>query len=307
MKMDASSTPDSMDEWISNLRSCTREFTRLISCTDNFPFIDRHLVTLWNDRKKIVARLRKNKDNIHIQNELAAHNQVIQTYADDLARRNLRETCECINGRLHLARIWKILKGLLGHSRPQHTLTKIQLTLQLGDEELRKVLCDTFYPRTTVQDLPHYTAHSNSGMDSDFTAAELSLVLSYMNKNTAPRADGITYAMLRNLSDDQQIILLEFFNKIWRSGNLPAQLKIATICVIPKPGKRPDTLSNLRPISLISYVGKVLEKMALNRHEWHLEQQALLPPTLLGFRRHVSTQDAALLIKQDIFLRGSRT
>lgn len=91
------------------------------------------------------------------------------------------------------------------------------------------------------------------------------------------------------------------------SENLPAQWKIATICVIPKPVKRPDSLSNLRPISLTSCVGKVLEKMALNRHEWHLEQQALLPPTLLEFRRHVSTQDAALLIKQDVFLRGAKS
>ncbi|KAH9378585.1 hypothetical protein HPB48_009952 [Haemaphysalis longicornis] len=186
MKIDTYSTPDSMDEWISNLRSCTREFTRPICCTENFPFIDRNLITLWNHRKKIVARLRNNKDNIHIQKELAAHKQVIQTYDDDLARRNWRETCESINGRLHLARIWKILKGLLEHSRPQHTLTKIQLTLQLGDEELRKVLCDTFYPRTTVQDLPHYPVYSISGMDSDCTAAELSLALSYMTKNTAP-------------------------------------------------------------------------------------------------------------------------
>lgn len=305
-KLDAQPSPLTIQEWAENLRSTTHEFRKEVTCTEKYPFIDRHLLNLWDSRRKIVRRLRKNKANVHIQDELARCNENIQRYADDLARRNWQETCESINGHLHLSRVWQILKNLLGRATERHALANIQLTLQIGDDELHKAILDTFYPPTQPEELPSYTGLSSSGMDSDFTAAELSTALASMSRNTAPGADEITYAMLRNLSNDQQSILLGFFNDIWRSGVLPIEWKIATICVIPKPGKRPDSLTNLRPISLTSCVGKVMEKMILTRYEWHLDNHKLLPATLIGFRRHVSAQDAALLIKQDVYSQSSR-
>lgn len=53
-------------------------------------------------------------------------------------------------------------------------------------------------------------------------------------------------------------------NEAWVSGNLPRRWKEAEIRFIPKPGKSPH-IDNLRPISLTSCVGKVMERMVLNR------------------------------------------
>lgn len=44
-----------------------------------------------------------------------------------------------------------------------------------------------------------------------------------------------------------------------------------------------------------------MEKMVLERLEWHLEGLQLLPETMIGFRKHVSTQDAMLRIKNQVF------
>lgn len=75
--------------------------------------------------------------------------------------------------------------------------------------------------------------------------------------------------------------------------------------MIPKPGK-PPSLSNLRPISLTSCVGKTLERMALTRLSDFIEAKEFFPPSLIGFRRHVCAQDMFLVL-QHTFLSPSRS
>ncbi|KAG0417733.1 hypothetical protein HPB47_005388 [Ixodes persulcatus] len=85
---------------------------------------------------------------------------------------------------------------------------------------------------------------------------------------------------------------------------LPKQWKTAKTTLIPKPGKPPD-MDNLQPISLTSCVGKVLEHVLLNRWQDYLEREGLYPATVIGFRRHLSTQDAMLQLKYQIIDDGS--
>lgn len=114
------------------------------------------------------------------------------------------------------------LNNFLGHAKQRHTLATVQLTLEIGDELQRGIL-DTFYPPAEPEQLPNYTGLSRSGMDSDFTPAKLPTVLAPMQRNTTAGAYEITYAMLRNLSPDQQATLPGFFN-IWCRGTLQHHL-----------------------------------------------------------------------------------
>ncbi|XP_049268930.1 uncharacterized protein LOC125757395 [Rhipicephalus sanguineus] len=74
--------------------------------------------------------------------------------------------------------------------------------------------------------------------------------------------------------------------------------------MIPKPGK-PPSLSNLRPISLTSCVGKTFERMALTRLSDFIEAREFFPHSLIGFRRRVCAQDMFLVL-QHTFLSPSR-
>ncbi|XP_070385740.1 uncharacterized protein [Dermacentor albipictus] len=66
--------------------------------------------------------------------------------------------------------------------------------------------------------------------------------------------------------------------------------------MIPKPGK-PPSLSNLRPISLTSCVGKTLERMPLTRLSDLIEAKDFFPHSLIGFRRRVCAQDMFLILQ----------
>ncbi|KAM7303190.1 hypothetical protein ISCGN_013171 [Ixodes scapularis] len=105
--------------------------------------------------------------------------------------------------------------------------------------------------------------------------------------------------MLRNLDTEAVAAVTRLMNKCWQNGKIPRQWKAAKVVMIPKPGKRPQ-LDALRPISLTSCVGKLMEHVILNRLNNYMERKQLFPHTMIGFRPQLSTQDIMLRLKHQI-------
>nr|XP_037279956.1 uncharacterized protein LOC119172917 [Rhipicephalus microplus] len=66
--------------------------------------------------------------------------------------------------------------------------------------------------------------------------------------------------------------------------------KTAKTILLPKPNKPPG-IEGLRPISLTSCVGKVLEHVLNTRWNRYLEAHNVYPDSMLGFRAKLGTQD----------------
>ncbi|GFV93036.1 putative RNA-directed DNA polymerase from transposon X-element [Trichonephila clavipes] len=79
--------------------------------------------------------------------------------------------------------------------------------------------------------------------------------------NTSPGPDGISYVLLRHLSEDSLVSLLYLFNRIWREQVYPTQWQEAIVIPILKPGKDPKNPLSYRPIALTSCLCKTLERM----------------------------------------------
>ena len=60
---------------------------------------------------------------------------------------------------------------------------------------------------------------------------------------------------------------------------------------IHKQGKDPTEPNSYRPISLLSCVSKVAEKLVNTRLQWHMEKSGSYSPTQAGFRSGRSTED----------------
>lgn len=153
-----------------------------------------------------------------------------------------------------------------------------------------------------------YTGKPNPSLDRDFDEAEIWAALQKLNSKSAPGPDGVTNKALRNLDKETISELTKYINECWTRGSIPDQWKRAKMVLIPKPGKPPN-LDNLRPISLTSCVGKLMEHAFLSRINAHLDDIEAYPDTMLGFRAHLSTQDAMLQIKHQVLdnkTRGTR-
>ncbi|KAG0444526.1 hypothetical protein HPB47_013699 [Ixodes persulcatus] len=82
-----------------------------------------------------------------------------------------------------------------------------------------------------------------------------------------------------NLSNEAITGITKYINECWRQGQLPRQWKTAKVVMIPKPGKKPQ-LDALRPISLTSCVGKIMEHVVLRRINDFMERNQLFPHTM---------------------------
>jgi len=78
------------------------------------------------------------------------------------------------------------------------------------------------------------------------------------------------------------------FNRIIKNGNIPDDLKIATVKPIFKKRSSSDP-NNFRPISLTSVVCKLFEAMLLKNLVAYLDKHSLLSPAQHGFRHSRST------------------
>ncbi|XP_049275768.1 uncharacterized protein LOC125760115 [Rhipicephalus sanguineus] len=105
--------------------------------------------------------------------------------------------------------------------------------------------------------------------------------------------------MLRNLDDASIHALTDYLQECWASGTIQKEWKCADLVFIPKPGK-PPTLANLRPISITSYVGKLMERVIQTRLLRYLEDNHLLPDTMFGFRPHLAAPDVMLLLHHQV-------
>jgi ribonuclease HI len=76
--------------------------------------------------------------------------------------------------------------------------------------------------------------------------------------------------------------------------------KQGVICPILKPGKDPTEVKSYRPITLLSCIGKLMERIIQKRIEYHIEANHALPPTQTGYRRGRSTIDLLATLTQTI-------
>lgn len=92
-----------------------------------------------------------------------------------------------------------------------------------------------------------------SDLTNKFTMAELENSIK-ASKNTAPGMDNIHYIMIYKLSDTGKKLLLEIFNNIWITGNMPSQWKEYIVIPILKSSKNPNEAESYRAISLASCI-----------------------------------------------------
>ena len=141
---------------------------------------------------------------------------------------------------------------------------------------------------------------SHNCMSQPITMKEIEAAIRQLKCKKAPGPDGVTNDMIKHLGPAAKKTLLELFNESWKNGTVPALWKKATIIPIHKKGKDKKDPNSYRPISLLSCLGKVLERVINRRLISFLEERKILSPTQTGYRKHRSTEDQLALIAQEI-------
>lgn len=123
------------------------------------------------------------------------------------------------------------------------------------------------------------------------TPKEILEIINRMDSKKAGGIDGFTTKILQLIANEISGPLAHIINISIQKGICPNHFKKAEIIPIYKKGDKAD-MTNYRPISLISNLAKVFEKVIHSRLSSYLESNNLLSPNQYGFRPGKSTKDA---------------
>ena len=118
-----------------------------------------------------------------------------------------------------------------------------------------------------------------------------------------PKASGldcIPAVDLKNCELELSYILAELFNKCLQEPCFADCWKVSSVVPVFKNIRERSTAKNYRPVSLLSVVSKVFEKLVNYRIVDHLEKCGLFSDFQYGFRSSQSTADLLTVISDRI-------
>ena len=126
---------------------------------------------------------------------------------------------------------------------------------------------------------------------NEVSSEEVKKVIKSLNKKKAAISACIPVKILVDSIDTYLPVLTDIINNSIRNGTFPDKLKLAEVTPIFKKVD-PFDITNYRPVSLLSHVSKVYERIIFNQISAYFEP--LFSTLLTGFRKNRSTQHSLL-------------
>ncbi|XP_075543845.1 uncharacterized protein LOC142578332 [Dermacentor variabilis] len=296
-----------ISSWTGQLLADVEEHTEHLDPEDapETTNVDSRLLHMWQARSSMLRRWQQQgKDNQALKERITRLDAEISDHATEVTRQQWYQICDRMRGRLSAARTWHLLRHLLDPDTTRvegrRNMAKLIHRHAQDPGTFLAEMRDKYIGPQLKTPLPAaYQGRPNAHIDEDITFAEVSAAAYKLRTNSAPGLDRVTNKILRDLDEAAIEQLTEFMNECWKTGAIPEEWKTSTIVFIPKPGKHLNA-DNLRPISLTSCVGKLMEHVVLDRLNEHVEDGDEFPHSMFGFRPHLSSQDVLLQVKRQV-------
>ena len=130
-------------------------------------------------------------------------------------------------------------------------------------------------------------------------STKVSNIIFSLNQSKSDGSNCIPIKILKLLNKDISDQLAILFNQSFSSGIFPSILKTSKIIPIYKKGSKLEC-SNYRPISLLSNIDKILERLMYNRLYNFLEKNEIIFSLQFGFHQKYSTTHALIHLTDNI-------
>jgi ribonuclease HI len=176
-------------------------------------------------------------------------------------------------------------------SNPQHYYMVTNYVEQLG-------LTETV-PTSPEEATSLLNALPPTGPSSLIQPHELAEALGSRSNFSAPGPDNIFYKLIKDAGESFHNELLYLFNLCLATGSFPSAWKHAIVIPLVKDPKKTTLPSHYRPISLVSVLGKLLERIIGRRLCFTLDLTSPINPHQFGFRQKSGTTDSIFHLLQD--------
>lgn len=207
--------------------------------------------------------------------------------------------------------VYKILRNKFRRPEAVCSITMVSGDYTQSTLETLQTMAKKMFPSDSLE--PETEAHRgirsrnlayrNSNVECDITVDEIHEAISKAKCKKAPGPDGIPNEALKHLWPINQMALYNVFNNALRNRLFPRQWKVADLRIILKSDDRNrEDVGSYRPISLLSAIGKIYERIVVARIEKSYAEKNLASDRQFGFKVNRSTEDALLAM-----LRGIET
>ena len=125
-------------------------------------------------------------------------------------------------------------------------------------------------------------------------------VITNLDSSKASGPDCIPVVVLKSCESELSYIPAKLFNNCLKESCFPDCWKVSSVVPVFKNVGERSTAKNYGPVSLLSVVNKVFEKLVINRIVDHLEKCGLFSDFQYGFRSSGSTADLLTVVSDRI-------
>ena len=249
-------------------------------------------MTRKKDRQKHKASLSKKEFDWLIFKQMRNKTSNMIKHAKEKFYNNLEYSITNINSN-NPRQYWKTVKMLLKEKRVCEYIPPLCIESSSNNSyyftDLEKANClnGYFVSISTIDDheipLPNFTEKTDATLTNlQVQDQEIIDILTSLIVNKASGPDEISHRMLKETRFSICVPLRILFNKSFLDNTYPETWKSAVVMPIYKKGNKNEPM-NYRPISLISCIGKVSERIVFKHVYNHLHFNNLIYPKQSGF------------------------
>ncbi|PZC76581.1 hypothetical protein B5X24_HaOG204421 [Helicoverpa armigera] len=292
--------------------SCTKTSTKPKRNAPLKPWITIGVVRSLRKRDKLHCKSKKRPDDEELRQRYVAYRNTCNKIIKSLKKRYYQSELE--KNSTNLKQTWNIIKDICNmnnkneppndllyiESTPTQSLNKVNAFFTTIGSELASATLSKL-GRTELE-LASDAVNSAPLSSMSFTPTdptEIQNIILSLKPNSAPGYDKISSKLIRLAAPVLTDPITYLCNLSLEQGTYPKIFKIALISPIHKSDDK-RIPSNYRPISLLSCLSKILEKLVNKKLTTYLETNGLLTSSQFGFRKGISTNDALLKLTSTI-------
>jgi len=230
---------------------------------------------------------------------------------------------------------WRKFKSLTGGARPRPRVRLQTATGQVTDEEanISEIFATSlasihkthegpeFCANTRYAAEQHVESHSqsftplfpaqtepldDSPLVDEIDLGELQGALRKCRNRSAPGPDGISYTVLKKVPEEILLQLALLFSRCLAHGYFPKRWKEAHGVMLAKPGKDTKQPCNYRPISLLSTMGKLFERIVARRLSEHFRIEGFINDWQCAYQSGKEAADITYRLGEEVRLAKAK-
>ena len=281
--------------------------TFMMNYKNRYPWITEALRTKIKNKNRLHSIAISSQDD-NIMNEYKEAKKILHSTLRNSVISYFGDQLEVNKG--DLSKTWKVLKDILGlgnNATRQKMNFLIEDTLVTDSLDIANGFNNFFVsigPKlakdltSNTDPLSYVNFNINSIVTTDISGNQIREVINSLN-NSSPGHDELPPFVAKTCMEGYIEPITHLVNESLKSGIFPSELKLARVVPIFKSGD-PSLLTNYRPISVLSFFSKILEKIVYNIVFDFLCENEILYDYQFGFRSKHSTQQALITLVDNV-------